>query len=117
MSVMCVPVKATISARGDDGLTQAMWAHIDACASCQEELANDQLIRTDLRELASVTIQAPAEILPRVMERIGPWAVSDPAPTGPSSAVKVIAAAAVATAATAAASTVVILHRSRSRAA
>lgn len=117
MSVVCVPVRATLSARGGDGLTPAMWSHIEACASCQTELADDELIRSDLRELAHVTIQAPADIVPRVMDSIGPWAVSDPAPAGPSPTVKVIAAAAVATAATAAASTVVIFHRHRSRAA
>ena len=118
MSVKCVPVKATLSARGDEGLTTAMWSHVESCSSCQADLADDRLIREDLKALAGVVHTAPAGTMPRVMASVGPWAVPDPEPstTGPSA--KVLAAAAVATAAaTAAASTVVILTRYRHRAA
>lgn len=118
MSITCVPVKATINARGEEGLTSSMWSHIEGCEACSQALADDQLIRNDLRALSLVTITAPAEVVPRVMDRIGPWAVPDPEPASASSTVKVIAAAAVATAAaTAAASTAVLLHRARHRAA
>lgn len=117
MSVRCVPVKATLSARGEAGLTPAMRSHVEVCRLCTAEVEDERLLAAGVAVLRGSTMTAPAEVLPRVMEGIGPWAVPDPG-DGASPTLRVVAAAAVATAAaTAAAGTAVLVLRLRHRAA
>ncbi len=114
MRTRCVPVSATLAARGEAGLTPRMASHVDGCDRCAGELADERHLRAELDRLASTTWRAPAEVLPRVMDGIGPWAVPEPEPRNHRLAVA--AAAAVATAATAAAAgtaVLVRLHRHR----
>jgi hypothetical protein len=115
MNLRCVPIAATLSARGEDGLTSGMERHVEECLRCRRELLDRRAVLGSLAELRDVTYPAPAEVRIRVMESIGPWSV--PAP-GRDHRATVAAAAAVATAAaTAAAGTAVLLMRHRQRAA
>ena len=77
MRAACVPISATISARGEDGLTPRMQRHVEGCHQCQGELADHRMVARGLSDLRNVTYSAPAEIMPRVMADIGPWAVPD----------------------------------------
>lgn len=66
----------------------------------------------EFARLAATQLQAPAEVVPRVLDRIGPWAVPDREPRR--RRVIVAAAAAAATTATAvAAGTAVVLRLHR----
>ena len=116
MRPRCIPVAATLAARGEADLTVSMVDHIDGCDDCSDALAEHRRLAEGLASLSQSTLQAPAEILPRVMDGIGPWAVPDPEPR--THRLVVAAAAAVATAATAAAAgTAVLVHLHRQRAA
>lgn len=109
MRARCVPISATLSARGESGLTTRMASHVEACDRCAAEVADERVVRSELDRLAATTLRAPAEIVPRVMDGIGPWAVPDPEVRNHRLAVA--AAAAVATAATAAAAGTAVLVR------
>lgn len=114
MRARCIPVSATLAARGEAGLTARMASHVEQCDPCGREVTDDRFLRSELDRLATTTLRAPAEIVPRVLDGIGPWAVPDPEDR--SHRVAVAAAAAVATAATAAAAgtaVLVRLHRHR----
>lgn len=114
MKPRCVPVRATLDARGEAGLTAAMDAHIAECDGCEADLGDRRAVADELASLSPTQYRAPAEILPRVLDGIGPWAV--PELEHRRHRVAVAAAAAVATAATAAAAgtaVLVRLHRSR----
>lgn len=113
----CVSVAATLSARGELGLSSRMLDHIDECLECRAELASHRTLGRELAGLRVVEMRAPADLYGRVMADVGPWAVPDPPST--SLRVRVAAAAAVATAATAtaAAGTAVYFLRVRHRAA
>lgn len=116
MRPRCVPIRATLDARGEAGLTESMLTHIAGCAACDRDLADRRAVTTALASLSTTQYPAPAEILPRVLDGIGPWAV--PEPESRRHLVAVAAAAAVATAATAAAAgTAVLVRMHRSRAA
>ena len=112
----CLSIAATLSARGEDGLSPQMRAHVDECLACRAELVGHRSLERELSGLRSVELRAPQDLYAQVMAEVGPWAVPDPSSGG----LRVrIAAAAVATAATAtaAAGTAVILLRARQRAA
>jgi len=117
MNIRCVSIAATLSARGEDGLTDQMERHIDGCPRCQTDIADHRLLQRAFVELRQATYPAPGEIPFRVMDAIGPWSV----PTNAEARdhrTAVAAAAAVATAAaTAAAGTAVLFLRHRQRAA
>lgn len=105
MRPRCLPVQATLDARGEPGLTRPMHRHVERCARCTAALDDERELRRGFAELATTSMTAPSEILPRVMDGIGPWAVPDPEPRGHRVA---IAAAALATAAAAAGTAVVV---------
>jgi hypothetical protein len=64
--------------------------------------------------LSATELRAPAEILPRVLDRIGPWAVPDPEPRRGRAVVAAAAAAATAATAVAAGTAVALrIHRHR----
>ena len=113
----CVSVAATLSARGEAGLSPRMLDHVDGCMVCRSELVGHRSLERDLADLRTSEMRAPADLYPRVMADVGPWAVPDPPPA--SLRMRIAAAAAVATAATAtaAAGTAVIVLRARQRAA
>ncbi|MGI9666734.1 MAG: hypothetical protein ACR2N2_06470 [Acidimicrobiia bacterium] len=114
----CVSVAATLAARGEDGLTDPMISHVDSCLACRSELSAHRELRDQLRSLALVTDQAPAEVYPNVMAEVGPWAVPETASQTRRTPARIAAAAAVATAAaTAAAGTAVLFKIYRQRAA
>jgi anti-sigma factor RsiW len=116
MKPRCLPVEATLQARGERGLTGAMRSHATECPSCRRSLDEHRMMADVFAQLAATRLRAPAEIVPRVLDRIGPWAVPDPEPRR--GRVVVAAAAAAATAATAvAAGTAVALRIHRHRAA
>ena len=116
MRIACVPIAATISSRGEAGLTPRMHRHVEACERCQGDLSDQRRLMEGLHGLRDETFAAPGEILPRVMADIGPWAVPDA--HGRRDRWVPVAAAAVATAmATAAAGTAVALRIYRQRAA
>lgn len=112
MRVRCLSVTATLDARGERGLTARMRSHVETCDACGKALADERALRRGFAELSATTLMAPAEIIPRVMDGIGPWAVPDPEPRGHRAA---IAAAVVATATAAAAGTAVIVRFARHR--
>lgn len=117
MNVRCVSISATLSARGEEGLTDGMERHVESCLQCRREVVEHRELRRALVELKQATYRAPAEIPFRVMDAIGPWSVPTHAETR-DHRTSVAAAAAVATAAaTAAAGTAVLLLRHRQRAA
>lgn len=117
MNIRCVSIAATLSARGEDGLTDRMERHIRSCLRCQADLADHRSLQRAFVGLKQVTYPAPGEIPFRVMEAIGPWSVPASHETR-DHRTAVAAAAAVATAAaTAAAGTAVLLLRHRQRAA
>ena len=116
MKPRCISVSATLSARGEDGLTDRMGRHIESCFRCRGELSDHRTVTRGLEGLRSIEYVAPREVRPQVMAEIGPWVVPDPA-SNRSGHVRVAAAAAVATAATAAAGTAVLLRFYRQRAA
>lgn len=116
MRLRCVPVSATLSSRGEHGLSDRMVAHVDACPRCRRELAGYRLLADAMCDLRSTIHPAPSGTYPRVMADIGPWAVPDPDPA-PNRRLQVAAAAVATAAATAAAGTAVVLRISRQRAA
>lgn len=116
MRLRCVPVSATLSARGEHGLSDRMVAHVEACRRCREELTGHRRLADGMRDLRSTIHAAPSGTYPRVMADIGPWAVPDPDPA-PSRRLQVAAAAVATAAATAAAGTAVVLRIARQRAA
>jgi hypothetical protein len=96
MTIRCVTVKATLSARGEHGLTPPMSFHVGECFSCRRELSTHRNLSSGLGDLRDVEIAAPADVLPNVMAEIVPWSVPDLARHR---RLPVAAAAAVATAA------------------
>lgn len=115
MRVRCVPVVATLSARGEQGLTVGMRRHVGRCERCAAELVGHRALETEMRALRSVTHAAPSEVYPRVMDGIGPWSVPMPAGHGPRRALVAALAAVATAAATAAAGVAVIMVRHRQR--
>lgn len=114
----CVAVTATLSARGEDGLTERMLAHVDGCFACRSEMSAHRDLHAQFAQLAEITYAAPAEVYPNVMAEVGPWAVPIPEHSARPSTGQIAAAAAVATAAaTAAAGTAVLFRIYRQRAA
>ena len=110
MSLRCIPVRATLLSRGEDGFSDAMRSHVDACAACTSEVGDQRSLLAELGELDPEAHAAPAQIVAEVMNDVGPWMVPDPV-ARMSSAMKIAAAAAVATAATAAAAGTAIVFR------
>lgn len=110
MKTRCVPVTATLSTRGEDGLTGRQRDHIDGCFACRSELSAHRAIAEGMHRLRSETFHAPAEVVPGVMDRIGPWAVPEHGDESERN-LHLVAAAAVATAATAAAAGTAVLVR------
>lgn len=98
MSMRCVAVKATLSARGEQGLTPFMSSHVDSCFACRTALFSHRGLQSTLRDLRNVEMIAPPHVLPNVMAETIPWVVRG-RPAGFSRRVPVAAAAAVATAA------------------
>ena len=110
MKTRCVPVTATLSTRGEGGLTERQRNHIDGCFACRSELSAHRAIAEGMEQLRLETLHAPAEVLHGVMDRIGPWAVPEHGEDGERN-LHLVAAAAVATAATAAAAGTAVLVR------
>ncbi len=110
MKARCVPVTATLSTRGESGLTGRQHRHIDGCFACRSELSAHRAIGETMHRLRFETLYAPAEILPGVMDRIGPWAVPEHGEEAERN-LHLVTAAAVATAATAAAAGTAVLVR------
>jgi len=115
MRLRCIPVTATLSARGARGLTMGMRRHVDRCARCTTEVEAHRVMDEGMRSLRGIAHQAPAEVYPRVMDGIRPWAVPMSKPSSPRRAIVAAVAAVVTAMATAAAGTVVVLVRQRHR--
>ncbi len=115
-SVRCIPVRATLLSRGEDGLSASMSDHVDGCFACRSDLAAHRALLTELRSLDPEAHRAPAETVDRVMADVGPWAVPDPSPRS-AAVLRIAAAAAVATATAAAAGTAIAFSVYRHRAA
>ncbi len=98
MSMRCVAVKATLSARGEPGLTSPMSSHVVDCFACRSELSTHRNLHNSLKGLRAVEMVAPTHLLPNVMAETVPWVVPDQ-PEGFSRRIPVAAAAALATAA------------------
>ncbi len=109
-AVRCIPVRATLLSRGEEGLSASMLEHVDGCFRCRSELSGHRALRSELAALSPTAHTAPPDTVHRVMAEVGPWAVPDPAPRT-TSTIKIAAAAAVATAATAAAAGTAIVFR------
>jgi len=73
-------VAATLSARGEGGLTRSMRGHTRDCRRCGADVADHATYRDAVAALGRVEYVAPPEIMPRVMADVGPWIVPAPAP-------------------------------------
>lgn len=117
MRVRCVPIRATVQARGASGLTASMRTHVATCTGCQAAVSDAQVLDVAFADAKAFEYTAPTDIEQRVLAATGPWAVPDPEPVYRRPG-RVAAVAALATAATTAAvGTIVIVLRRRHRAA
>lgn len=117
MNVRCVPIAATLTARGESGLTDAMHRHVSSCGRCRADLSDHSAVEVEMQQLRSVSYPAPPDVYHRVMDAIGPWSVPAPERTRDHRAAIAAAAAVATAAATAAAGTAVLVLRHRQRAA
>ena len=114
MRLRCMTVAATLSARGEDGLTRSMRGHTRDCSRCRADVADHATYRDAVAALRRVEYAAPPEIMPRVMAEVGPWVVPAPAPAV-AHRLRVAAAAIATAVATATAGTVVAVRMHRHR--
>jgi hypothetical protein len=114
VNLRCVTVAATLSARGEEGLTDSMRRHSLDCGRCRSDRADLAAYRDAVVSLTGTRYVAPASIVPRVMAEVGPWVVPPPAPAV-AHRVRVGAAAIATAAATATAGTVVLMRMHRHR--
>jgi hypothetical protein len=114
MRIRCIPVQATLAARGEVGLSGSMWSHIEVCETCTPDLADHRQFAAAMTHLRTSSFVAPPEIVHRVMHDIGPWAVPEPEPRDQRAA-RAAAAAVATAAATAVAGTAVLMLRHRQR--
>ncbi len=114
MNLRCVTVAATLSARGDEGLTDPMRRHSLDCGQCRSERSGHAAYRDALESLRGTEYVAPASIVHRVMSEVGPWVVPAPEPAM-AHRLRVATAAIATAAATATAGTVVLMRMHRHR--
>ena len=93
MKATCLVVRSAAPTADLSGLSRRLESHIDACLSCQAEMARYGRLRRQLAALADVVEEAPAPLVTAVEHAIGAGE------TGPSPSVRQLHPARVAAAA------------------